>query len=74
MKEEQTKLVNCEKSIASLMKEADTLALNARRKSKIDLIRQSNEKRKLATSFLENSQNHKVKILRLEHELANLEE
>ena len=67
-------LADCEKNMATLTLEANNLALNAERKNKLDLIRVSNEKRKRASNFLEESQMHKNKIQKLEEELAMLEE
>ena len=74
LKEEEKMLADCEKNMATLTLEANNLALNAERKNKLDLIRVSNEKRKRASNFLEESQMHKNKIQKLEEELAMLEE
>ena len=74
IKEEQLKLSACEKSIANLTSEANKLALKAERKSKIDLIRESNEKRKRADSLVQDSNSCRSKIQKLEEELAMFEE
>ena len=56
------------KKIEALSKEADELALKAERKGKMDLIKESNLKRKRISEFNEDVMATKAKILKLQDE------
>ena len=71
--EEKKRLDNFEKTIEKLHKEANELALKAESKQKFDLIKESNQKRKRAASFMEDVNSSKAKIQKLEKDLIDLD-
>ena len=71
---EKKKLEDTEKNIKTLLNEADELAMKAEKKNNFFYMRDSNEKRKRAGTFTDDSIRHKAKIQKLEKDLGILEQ
>ena len=67
---EQKKLDSCMKTIESLTKEADELALKAERKNKLEFICESNNKRKRVSNLMNVANESRAMIKKMEDELV----